>query len=72
MERMKAAWRGLFSSVTLQAKSLAEPEPAFGKERPMTGFFAGLSAEQKKKALAYKGPESHGDPAFFKKAATQG
>lgn len=33
--------------------------------RPMTGFFAHLSAEQQKAALEYRGPETHGDPFPF-------
>jgi hypothetical protein len=32
--------------------------------RPMRGFFAGLSAEQKKQALEYRGEESHGDKSY--------
>jgi hypothetical protein len=45
------------------AKSLAE----FGfdsewRERPVTGFFASLTDEQQRRALAYRGPDSFGDP----------
>jgi hypothetical protein len=29
--------------------------------RPMTGFFDTLSPEQQKRALAYRGDETHGD-----------
>lgn len=29
--------------------------------KPMTGFLAGLTADQKEAALAYDGPETHGD-----------
>ena len=53
--------------VTLQDKPLAEPEPAFGKGRPLTGFFANLTPEQKARALAYKGEENHGDSGFQKR-----
>lgn len=28
------------------------------------GFFTGLTEEQQKKALEYRGPENHGDPAY--------
>ena len=38
------------------------------KPRPLTGFFAGLTAEQKKAALEYRGDENHGDPTFPKAA----
>lgn len=46
----------------------AEPKPT------LTGFLATLTPMQKKRALAYKGPENHGDPAFkkpFDRAAYQ-
>jgi hypothetical protein len=49
--------------VTLQDKPLAEPE-LLRTPRSMNGFFAGLTPEQKKRALAYRGEEDHGDPAF--------
>ena len=35
-----------------------------GRPRKMTGFWATLSDEQKATALAYEGPETHGDPEF--------
>lgn len=53
-------------SVRLEAKPLPEPEPVNAKARPMTGFFAGLTEEQKKKALAYRGEDSHGEEAFLR------
>jgi hypothetical protein len=31
-------------------------------ERPMNGLFAQLTPEQKKRALAYEGPENFGPP----------
>tara|TARA_R110000737_G_scaffold340221_1_gene362882 strand:+ start:11454 stop:11591 length:138 start_codon:yes stop_codon:yes gene_type:complete len=34
------------------------------KPRKMTGIFANLTDEQKKKALAYRGDENHGDPLY--------
>lgn len=39
--------------------------PDENKPRPMTGFWAHLTPEQKAKALAYRGPENHGDRAFL-------
>ena len=33
--------------------------------RPARGFFATLTPEQQARALAYTGPDSHGDPAFL-------
>ena len=46
-------------------KPLSEPDPAYGKPRPMTGLR--LSAEQRARALAYNGTINHGDPAFAKR-----
>ena len=45
-------------------KPLPEPEPFCATPRPMTGFFATLTPEQKKLALGYRGDETHGDKAF--------
>jgi hypothetical protein len=56
---------GWTSLVRLTDKPLPEPEPLNAKARPMSGFFAGLSAEQKKNALEYRGEESHGDKSFL-------
>lgn len=36
--------------------------------RPMVGFLAGLTPEQRDQALAYRGPENHGNPDFKKRA----
>jgi hypothetical protein len=47
-------------------KPLPEPEPVNAKARPMTGFFATLSAEQKQRALAYRGDENHGDQELLR------
>ena len=58
--------------VTLQDKPLAEPEPVFGQGRPMTGFFATLSAAQKARALAYRGDENHGESEFPKRGVRKG
>jgi len=53
-----------WTNIRLIDKPLPEPEPVNAQPRPMNGFFAGLSAEQKKQALAYRGDESHGDKSF--------
>jgi hypothetical protein len=45
----------------LQRKQPSPPEKVRGRARPMTGFFQGLTAEQKKRALEYGGPDWHGD-----------
>jgi hypothetical protein len=47
-----------------QDKPLAAPEPAFGAPRPMTGFFSSLTLAQQERALAYRGPENHGESEF--------
>jgi hypothetical protein len=46
---------------------LPEPEAVYTTARPITGFFAGLTVEQKARALAYRGPEAHGDPSFMRR-----
>lgn len=57
----KALLHGFLSRVTFQAKPVPGPEPINGKPRQMNGLWAGLSAGQKAKALAYDGPENHGN-----------
>src|SRR5690606_26937422 len=47
--------------VLMAAGSVATNE----ESRPMTGFIATLTDEQKAAALAYDGPENHGDAAFI-------
>lgn len=60
LKKLGAAW----SRVTLSPKPLPEPEPVYSAARPITGFFAGLTAEQKARALAHTGDDSHGDSAY--------
>jgi hypothetical protein len=48
------------ASVGLQGKPLSEPEPINAAERPMSGFFATLTEEQKRAAVDYRGPENVG------------
>ena len=55
-----------WTNVRLVDKPLPEPEPVNAKARPMTGFFAGLTPEQKKQALEYRGEEAHGDREFLR------
>lgn len=54
-----------WTAVRLVDKSLPEPEPVNAKARPMTGFFATLTPEQKKQALSYRGDEAHGEREFL-------
>nr|DAU40285.1 MAG TPA: protein of unknown function (DUF5601) [Caudoviricetes sp.] len=35
------------------------------REVIMKGFWSGLTEEQKSAILEYRGPENHGDPAFY-------
>lgn len=58
----------LINRIRLVEKPLPEPEPINAIPRPMTGFFANLSPEQKQKALAYRGPENHGPHEFLAKS----
>jgi hypothetical protein len=69
MNQLVARFTNLWSAVTLQDKPLADPEPVFGKPRPLTGFYAGLTPEQRKLVLEYDGDETHGDPEFLRKRA---
>jgi hypothetical protein len=46
-------WRK--KGTTLQAPQPAAPEPLYERERPMTGFFATLSPEQRAKMHARRG-----------------
>jgi hypothetical protein len=54
-----------WTGIQLVDKPLPEPEPVNAQARPMTGFFAGLSPEQKKQALEHRGEEAHGDKAYL-------
>ena len=53
-----------WAGVRFEDKPLPEPEPVNATARPMRGFFAGLTEEHKRAALAYRGEENHGDQAF--------
>lgn len=54
---------GMHDILTYEALQIAcQREDA--APRPMTGFFAGLTPAQRVAALAYDGPENHGDPTF--------
>jgi hypothetical protein len=44
-----------------ERKRLPALQPLRAQPRPMTGFMATLSAEQKSAALAYCGDDTHGD-----------
>lgn len=50
-----SAYRVLFNHATRPELGSMTVEP-----RPMVGFFATLSEEEKRAALAYRGPENHG------------
>lgn len=55
-----------WTSVRLTDKPLHEPEPVNARARPMNGFFAGLTADQKKQALEYRGQENHGESSYLR------
>ena len=61
MNTLVAWFAGLSQRVTLTPKPLPEPEPVRAAARPMTGFLALLTPEQRAAALAYCGDDSHGD-----------
>jgi hypothetical protein len=56
---------GWFNGHVSFERRVPEPEPINGKPREITGFFAYLTPEQQAKALAYRGPENHGDAKFL-------
>jgi hypothetical protein len=58
------------SSVRFYDKPLPEPEPVNANARPMRGFYAALTPEQKKRAKLYHGEESHGDARFLRAQTT--
>lgn len=45
----------------LERKQPPAPERVRGTARPMTGFFQGLTPEQKRRALEHRGDDWHGD-----------
>lgn len=49
--------------VKLEPKPLAEPEPAYAQPRPMVGFLALLTPEQRAALLSYKDRVCMGDAA---------
>lgn len=49
----------------MQAPPQAPPEPLYGTPRPMTGFFATLSAENQARLRACTDDESFGDDEFL-------
>lgn len=64
----KKAYRAV-RRVFATAKAVSAPERVYGESRPMTGFLATLTDEQRKRALAYRGDDSHGDPKLLRKPA---
>lgn len=66
MNAVARAAAKLYQRVTLQGKPLAEPEPVYGRPRPVVGLFAQMTPEEQKAALAYRGPEYHGDETQFR------
>ncbi|MNT41425.1 hypothetical protein D3C72_1777850 [compost metagenome] len=61
MSELLAWLSDLPRKVQFHSQPAAEPEPLRSQARPMTGFLATLSAEQREKALAYCGPDTHGE-----------
>ena len=63
MQVLKRALSALFSFLHWKTK-VQEPDPFVETPRPMTGFWATLTPEQKKLALEYRGIETHGDERY--------
>ena len=66
MTRLLRAFQSWTSRVRLHEKPLAELEPVNAAPRPLVGFYAGLSEEQKKRVLAFKDNESFGEREFLR------
>jgi hypothetical protein len=52
----------------IESSGQVRTRPWWHVSRPMTGLFSSLTAEQRKRALAYEGSENHGDPAYLLKS----
>jgi hypothetical protein len=67
-----AKWLGLGAREVVRTEQpVPTLDPVYTESRPMTGFFAGLTAEQKRAVLNYTGPENHGDPTFSKRQSAK-
>jgi hypothetical protein len=64
MEALANWFKERFNSVTLHPKPTPEPEPVRAAARPVTGFFALLTDDQRKAMLAYCGDDSVGAEEF--------
>ncbi len=60
METLARLAHGFLNRVSFTSH-LPESEQISNKPRPVIGFYAGLTADQKAKALAYRGPENIGE-----------
>ena len=60
--------RWSYQAVRLAPKAPPEPERVYGAPRKMTGFLATLTAEQRERALAYRGDDKFGDASMDVKA----
>jgi hypothetical protein len=63
MRRAAMKWLGLKAAGRTPEVA---PERVFGEPRPMTGFLATLTPEQRDAALAHRGDDSFGDTAMEK------
>ena len=61
MENKAKLTHEVMETISQTPKNLPVAEP-METPRPMTGFFASLSPEQKAAALSYCGPEDLGEP----------
>jgi hypothetical protein len=60
MEALAHWFKERWSQVTTQPKPVPDAEPVRVRAREVTGFFALLSDDQLKSALAYRGDDFHG------------
>ena len=68
----EGAWNTLTNAAGMLediAEGYAKPSPAAEAGRPMTGFLATLTPKQREEALAYRGDDTHGEPALSTRPA---
>jgi hypothetical protein len=65
MNALQNLTAGVRRALRLEAPQPPEPELLRIQPKPMVGFFATLSPEQKAKALAFRGEQDFGDPSVM-------
>jgi hypothetical protein len=64
LARLAHDWLGWGAKAESSAPPPRDPEPVYDSTRPVTGFFATLTAEQKAAALKYSGEDCYSAGEF--------